>query len=69
MLIDGLRQSEVAKQLGLSRPTVSVAHARGRIDRIAGLVRALRALFAPDGSGAPTDVTSEATHGTGSVRP
>ena len=69
MLIDGLRQSEVAKQLALSRPTVSVAHARGRIDRIAGLVRALRALFAADGLHALSAVTSEATPGTGSVRP
>ncbi len=69
MLVDGLRQVEVAQRLGLSRPTVSVAHARGRIDRIAGLVRALRALFATDGDGAATDVTSEATRQGASVAP
>ena len=50
MLVDGLRQADVAERLRLSRPTVSVAHARGRIDRIAGLLRALRALFAAQGS-------------------
>ena len=69
MLIDGLRQADVAQRLGLSRPTVSVAHARGRIDRIAGLVRALRSLFSADGDGEAPDVTSEATRQGGSVTP
>ena len=46
VLIDGLRQADVAARLGGRRPTVSVAVDRARIREIAGLARALRALLA-----------------------
>jgi hypothetical protein len=45
MLVDGRRQAEVAEALGVARPTVSVAHARGRLHSIARLVRASKAIF------------------------
>ncbi len=46
ILVDGLRQSEVAAQLGISRPTVSVAAGRARIREIERLGSAIRVLFA-----------------------
>lgn len=44
LLVDGLRQADVADALGVSRATVSVMVARGRIrsiDRLAGAVRSI----------------------------
>ena len=51
MLIDGLRRSEVADVLGVSRATVSVMAERARIRRIDGLSRVVRQLI-EDGAGA-----------------
>ena len=45
MLIDGLRQADVADALGVSRATVSVAHARGHIRSIDRLLDALRGIM------------------------
>jgi predicted XRE-type DNA-binding protein len=44
LLVDGLRQTEVAKQLAISRPTVSVAAERARIREIGRLADAVRTL-------------------------
>lgn len=55
VLVDGARQAEVAAALGVSRATVSVAVARGRLPAIAGARRAIASLLAgpsamvPDG--------------------
>ena len=46
VLVENLRQAEVADRLGVSRATISVAHARGHIRSIARLVAALRAIVA-----------------------
>ena len=46
VLVDGARQAEVAAALGVSRATVSVAVARGRLPAIAGACRAIEALLA-----------------------
>ena len=46
MLVEDLRQAEVAERLRVSRATVSVAHARGHIRSIGRLLGALRAIFA-----------------------
>ena len=46
VLLEGLRQADVAARLGVRRPTISVAVERARIREIAGLARALRALLA-----------------------
>jgi DNA-binding CsgD family transcriptional regulator len=46
VLVDGLRQAEVADRLGVSRATISVAHARGHIRSIGRLVAALRTIVA-----------------------
>jgi DNA-directed RNA polymerase specialized sigma24 family protein len=45
MLLEGLRQAEVAAELGVARATVSVAYARGRIRSIERLATALRSIF------------------------
>jgi DNA-binding CsgD family transcriptional regulator len=45
VLVEGLRQADVAARLNVSRATVSVAFGRGRIAGIAGLERALHKLF------------------------
>jgi DNA-binding CsgD family transcriptional regulator len=45
ILLDGARQAEVAAALGVSRATVSVAVARGRLSAIAGARRAIEALL------------------------
>jgi hypothetical protein len=45
ILVDGARQAEVAAALGVSRATVSVAVARGRLPAIAGARRAIEALL------------------------
>ena len=42
MLVDRLRQSEVAERVGVSRATISVMAERARIRRIEGLLAALR---------------------------
>ena len=44
VLVENLRQAEVADRLGVSRATISVAHARGHIRSIGRLVAALRSL-------------------------
>jgi DNA-binding CsgD family transcriptional regulator len=46
VLVENLRQAEVADRLGVSRATISVAHARGHIRSIGRLVDALRAIVA-----------------------
>jgi DNA-binding CsgD family transcriptional regulator len=46
VLVENLRQAEVAERLGVSRATISVAHARGHIRSIGRLVAALRAVVA-----------------------
>jgi DNA-binding CsgD family transcriptional regulator len=46
VLVEGLRQAEVADRLGVSRATISVAHARGHIRSIGRLVAALRTIVA-----------------------
>ncbi len=45
VLVHGARQVEVAHALGVSRATVSVAVARGRLPAIAGLRRAIQAVL------------------------
>lgn len=45
ILVDGARQAEVAGTLGVSRATVSVTVARGRLPAIAGVLRAIEALL------------------------
>jgi predicted XRE-type DNA-binding protein len=46
VLVENLRQAEVADRLGVSRATISVAHARGHVRSIGRLVDALRAIVA-----------------------
>ena len=46
MFVEGRRQAEVAQQLDLARPTVSVAHGRGRLRSIGRLLHASREIFA-----------------------
>ena len=46
MLVDGLRQSEVAERLEVSRATISVMAERARIRRIEGLLHAVRRIVA-----------------------
>jgi DNA-binding CsgD family transcriptional regulator len=46
MLVEHLRQSEVAERLGVSRATISVMAERARIRRIDGLLAALRRIVA-----------------------
>jgi DNA-binding CsgD family transcriptional regulator len=46
VLVENLRQAEVADRLGVSRATISVAHARGHIRSIGRLVAALRTVVA-----------------------
>jgi hypothetical protein len=45
MLVDELRQADVAERLGVARATVSVAHARGRVRSIQRILTALRSIF------------------------
>jgi len=45
ILVDGLRRSEVADRLGVSRATVSVAANRGGVPSLERLARAIRALI------------------------
>lgn len=56
MLLDGLRQAQVAEVLGIARATVSVAYGRGRLASIERLVDASRHLFAA-GLAAATDAS------------
>jgi RNA polymerase sigma factor (sigma-70 family) len=49
-LVDGLRQSEIAERLDVSRPTVSVSYARADVRNLSRLVAAIRAIWA-DGVG------------------
>ena len=46
MLVDRLRQSEVAERVGVSRATISVMAERARIRRIEGLLAVLRRIVA-----------------------
>ena len=46
IIVDGLRRSEAAARLGVSRATVSVAADRAHVRSIGGLARALGRLFA-----------------------
>jgi DNA-binding CsgD family transcriptional regulator len=45
LLVERLRQADVAARLGVARPTVSVAAERAHVRQIAGLARTLRALL------------------------
>lgn len=45
MLLDGWRQADVATHLDISRATVSVAHARGRLRDTGRLLEAIRSIF------------------------
>jgi len=45
MLVDELRQADVAERLGVARATVSVAHARGHVRSIQRILTALRSTF------------------------
>ena len=45
-LVDGLRQSEIAARLDVSRPTVSVSYARADVRNLSRLVAAVRAIWA-----------------------
>jgi RNA polymerase sigma factor (sigma-70 family) len=49
LIVDGLRQAEVAERLGVSRATVSVVAGRGRVREIGRLARALHRIL--DGAG------------------
>jgi RNA polymerase sigma factor (sigma-70 family) len=51
MLVDGLRQSEVAERLDVSRATISVMAERARIRRIGGLVAVLRRIVSDAAGG------------------
>jgi RNA polymerase sigma factor (sigma-70 family) len=44
-LVDGLRQSEIAERLDVSRPTVSVSYARADVRNLSRLVTAIRAIW------------------------
>jgi hypothetical protein len=56
ILVDGARQAAVAGALGVSRATVSVTVARGRLPAIAGALRAIEALLiGPPAPGAGRD--------------
>jgi DNA-directed RNA polymerase specialized sigma24 family protein len=46
IVVDGLRQSDAAARLRISRPTVSVAVGRAHIREISRLAAAVRTLFA-----------------------
>ena len=56
MLVDGLRQSEVAERLDVSRATISVMAERARIRRIEGLRDVVRRIVA-DGVAAAAEAT------------
>lgn len=56
MLVDRLRQSEVAERLGVSRATISVMAERARIRRIDGLLKVVRRIVA-DGVAALDEAT------------
>ncbi|MEK6721466.1 MAG: sigma factor-like helix-turn-helix DNA-binding protein [Chloroflexota bacterium] len=45
IVVEGLRQADVADRLGISRPTVSVAVGRARLREIVRLAAAIRTLF------------------------
>jgi DNA-directed RNA polymerase specialized sigma24 family protein len=45
VLLEGLRQADVAERLHIARATVSVVHARGRIRSIGRLASALQSIF------------------------
>ncbi len=63
VLVDGARQAEVAAALGVSRATVSVAVARGRLPAIAGARRAIASLLAGPAAVAPHGDDSDAGNG------
>jgi predicted DNA-binding protein (UPF0251 family) len=64
VLLEGLRQSDAAQRLKISRPTVSVAVERSRIREIAGLAGAIRTLLR-QGTEATSGATDGATNGNG----
>jgi DNA-binding CsgD family transcriptional regulator len=64
ILVDGLRQSDAAQLLGVSRPTVSVAVERARIRELDGLARAIRRLLA---QGIAAGIAATAATATGST--
>jgi DNA-binding CsgD family transcriptional regulator len=64
ILVDGLRQSDAAQLLGVSRPTVSVAVERARIRELDGLARAIRRLLAQGIAAGIAATAATATGGT-----
>ena len=63
LVIEGLRRSEAADRLHISRATVSVVAARAHIRSITRLASALRELFASGQSAARGDAAGRATAG------
>jgi DNA-directed RNA polymerase specialized sigma24 family protein len=61
LLVDGIRQADAAERLAVSRATISVVAARGRVREIGRLARALRRLLAE------AIARSEASRGEGSA--
>jgi DNA-binding CsgD family transcriptional regulator len=68
-LLEGLRQSEVARRLGVRRATVSVSFARARIQSLAALVSAIRRVFSGAGSAAVEVAGTAASVANGAVAP
>lgn len=61
LLVDGLRQADVAERLGVSRATVSVVAGRGKVREIGRLVRALRTILEGAELGATSTANATAT--------
>jgi predicted DNA-binding protein (UPF0251 family) len=66
VLIDGLRRSEAAARLGVSRATVSIIAERGRLRHLENLARALAALFR-SGTDPSASIAMTLTNPTGSA--
>lgn len=69
ILVDGARQVEVALALDVSRATVSVAVARGRLSAIAGVRRAIEAVLAGPPAAAAARGASDAVPARSAARP
>ena len=70
LVVDGLRQAEVAERLGISRATVSVIADRGRIRHLQGLAAGLATIFREGATRADAiigDGPDEAHRGVGSA--
>lgn len=69
LVVEGLRQSEAAERLSVSRATVSVAADRANVRSIDRLARALAELFAAGRRAASATVAAPATGAPAEVRP